>query len=324
MRVLVLHSDVPPDAPPDEQDTIVTAQAVTTALEERGHEVTRGAFHPEPAAWERLLRSCRAEVVFNLVESVFGQGDLADIAAAMLARRRIPFTGASAATLACAADKPLTKQILRAAGLPTPDWSTPPHWQGLVEGRSYVVKSATEDSSLGLDDDAVVCGPVAVLRRARLCAKRHGGRWFAERYCPGREFNVSLLEDKGEVRVLPIGEIEFSDWKLERPRLVGYSAKWDDASPDCAGTPRVFGLERTSPELAAALSALSLSAWKLFASRGYARVDFRLDADGAPTILEINPNPCLEPTAGFAAAAQSDGISYADLVERIIEAARAR
>ncbi len=321
MRVLLLHSDVPPDAPPDEQDTLVTAEAVAKALETRRHTVRRSPFTPDPETLDRLLAACAAEVVFNLVESVFGQGDLAGIAPAMLARRNIRFTGASAAATGCAADKPFTKKILRAAGLPTPDWSEAPHWEGLAEGRSYVVKSATEDSSVGLSDEAVVQGPEAARRRASLSGKRYGGAWFAEAYCPGREFNVSLLEEQGGVRVLPIAEIEFSDWEPQRPRLVGYAAKWDEGSRDCAATGRVFGLEETAPELAASLSAFSLSAWNLLAQRGYARVDFRLDREGAPTILEINPNPCLEPGAGSAAAALRADISYAELVERILEAA---
>jgi D-alanine-D-alanine ligase len=321
MRILLLHSDVAPDAPPDEQDTIVTAGAVAEALEARGHAVRCSAFSPEPKALDLLLGACRTDVVFNLVESVFGQGDLAGLAPAMLAQRNIPFTGAFAAALACTSDKPLTKKILRAAGLPTPDWSEAPHWDGLAEGRSYVVKSATEDSSVGLDDGAVVQGPDAVRRRAEVSAKRHGGTWFAEAYCPGREFNVSILQEGSDARVLPIAEIEFSDWKPDRPQIVGYSAKWDEASSDCAATGRVFGLEETSAELASTLARLSLSAWHLLGQRGYSRVDFRLDPEGGPTILEINPNPCLERGAGFAAAALRAGISYAELVERIVEAA---
>jgi D-alanine-D-alanine ligase len=62
---------------------------------------------------------------------------------------------------------------------------------------------------------------------------------------------------------------------------------------------------------------LALRAWDLFGLRGYARVDFRVDEKGAPTILEINPNPCLEPGAGFAAAASEAGYAFADMIEHI-------
>lgn len=320
MRVLVLHSDIAPDAPPDEQDTLATADAVCSVLSARGHEPTPFAFTPDPRALNRVLCDSEVEVVFNLVESVLGQGDLAGVSAAMLARLRIPFTGASAAALAGAADKCFAKRLLRSAGLPTPDWSEPSQWCGLANDALYVVKSADEDASVGLDDDAVVHGRDVKSRHAA-CAARHGGRWFAEVYCPGREFNVSLIETDGDARLLPIAETRFEGWSPGRPRIVGYAAKWDNDSPDCTGTPRAFGIESESPALAANLRGLAFSAWRLLSLRGYARVDFRLDGSGSPMILEINPNPCLEPHAGFAAAAAEAGIGYDELVEGIVRAA---
>lgn len=321
MRVLVLHSDVAADAPPDEQDTLITANAVADALREQGHAAVCGAFVADPNALARLLDDTRAECVFNLVESVFGQGDLAGMAVAMLDRLRVRCTGASAAALACAADKPMAKRILRAAGLPTPDWYESPSWDGLADDRAWVVKARSEDASLGLDDEAVVTGREAARARAASCAERHGGAWFAEAYCPGREFNVSLIEEAGAARVLPIAEIRFENWAAGRVRVVGYAAKWETGSSDSINTPRAFGIEQELLALATELSALASATWDLFDLSGYARVDFRLDAAGAPMILEINPNPCLEPTAGFAAAAMEAGISYAELVERILRTA---
>lgn len=320
MRVLVLHSDVAEDAPPDEQDTLATAGAVCTALYARGHETAAFAFSPDPVHFGRLLCEAGADVAFNLVESVLGQGDLAGVAAAMLARHRIPFTGAFAAALACAADKCFSKRLLRAAGLPTPDWSEPPQWSGLSDDAVYVVKSVDEDASIGLDDGAVVRRR-DVEARAADCAARYGGRWFAEVYCPGREFNVSLIETDREVRVLPIAETRFDSWSPDRPRIVGYAAKWDDNSPDCTGTPRAFGVERAFPALAATLCEFALSAWRIMSLRGYARIDIRLDGNGMPMILEINPNPCLEPHAGFAATAGEAGIDYPELIEHILQEA---
>lgn len=321
MRVLLLRSDVPPGAAPDELDTLLTAEAVAAALSANGHCVTNAAFAADPMAFDRVLAAGNTEVVFNLVESVFGQGNLAGLAPAMLERRSIRFTGASAVAIACCSDKPFTKQLLRRAGLATPDWSEPPRWENLSDDQVYVVKSATEDCSVGLDDTSVVRGRDAVRARAALGAEHHGGAWFAETYCQGREFNVSLLEMDGCLHVLPIAEIQFSNWQPDRPRLVSYAAKWDPQSTDCAATPRVFGIEAEAPELARDLARLSIAAWQLLGLRGYARVDFRLEATGAPAVLEINPNPCLEPEAGFTAAAARSGISYVQLIELILKAA---
>jgi D-alanine-D-alanine ligase len=74
--------------------------------------------------------------------------------------------------------------------------------------------------------------------------------------------------------------------------------------------------------LCAELGRLSLQCWDIFQLRGYARVDFRVDAAGRPWVLEVNANPCISPDAGFAAALEQAGISYADGIERIVTAAR--
>jgi D-alanine-D-alanine ligase len=320
MHVLVLHSDVAPDAPPDELDTLVTAQAVAAGLAERGHAVAQAAFVSAPAQLAEIIASSQADIVFNLVESVHGDGLHAAIVPAMLERLGITCTGAGAASLALTADKVLSKQVMRAAGLPTADWSVPPLWEGLSAGRRYVVKSVTEDASLGLDDGAVVSGR-DVPERAAASRRGHGGRWFAEAYLDGREFNVALLEDDTGPQVLPIPEMRFEAWDERRPRIVGYAAKWDDSSLDARRTVRAFGLEDGEPWLATQLAELARRTWTSFGLRGYARVDFRLDGQGAPMILEINANPCLEPNAGFAAAATQAGISYPELIEHILRAA---
>ncbi len=318
MRVLVLHSDVAPDARPDELDTLAAAEAVAVALMEAGHIATQAPFVPDPQALRALIGD--TDLVFNLVESVFGRDELAMLAPAMLEQLGFAYTGSNAAAIALTADKPAAKRVLRAARLATPDWAEPPAWAGLDKGARYIVKSATADASIGLDDDAVVRGP-SVAARAQASAAEFGGRWFAEAYVEGREFNLAILDESGVPRVLPPAEMRFTDWAPDRPRIVGYAAKWDESSADAIKTVRSFGCEADEPGLAARLREMALEAWHLFGLAGYARVDFRVDGEGEPTILEINPNPCLEPSAGFAAAARQAGYRYEALIARIAEAA---
>jgi D-alanine-D-alanine ligase len=87
------------------------------------------------------------------------------------------------------------------------------------------------------------------------------------------------------------------------------------------GTVRQFQPQADEPALYKALGALSEAAWRLFRLKGFARVDFRVTSDGEPFVLELNPNPCLEPGSGFAAAAGEAGMSYAEAIERILQAA---
>jgi D-alanine-D-alanine ligase len=319
MDVLILHSDVAPDAPMDEQDTLWTVDAVKVALAERGYGVATAAFAPLPAHLRGLLETYKPDVVFNLTESVFGLGQFATVAAQMLEMCNIPFTGNAGGAMATAGDKPLTKSLLRSLGLPTADWFVGPNWDGLDPDTTYVVKHATEDASIGLTDEAVVPGS-RVAERAAESSKLHGGRWFAEAYLSGREFNVSCIEIDGKPRVLPVPEMLFENWPANRPRLVNYAAKWDEESPDLVNTARFF-VGEDDAALCVRLNELVEACWTRFGLRGFARIDFRCDAHGEPMILELNPNPCLESGAGLAAAALQIGMSYADLVEAILKAA---
>lgn len=324
MRVLVVHSDVGADARPDDLDTLTSAEAIADALRKQGHIAALAPFAASPEAVRKILDDFRADAVFNMVESVFGQDSLAALAPSIFERIGVPYTGNASAPIAVTGDKPLAKRLMRAAGLPTPDWCEPPAWDGLDDAQTYIVKSATEDASLGLDDGALVQGCEAVIARAERSAKRHRGRWFAEAYIEGREFNVALLEEQGGMRALPVPEMRFQDWPQGKPRIVGYDAKWDEGSDDAVKTVRGFGLEREAPVLARTLSDLALKTAAQFGIGGYARIDFRTDRDGRPFILEINANPCLDPHAGFAAAAAEAGLSYETTIGSILAAATLR
>ena len=320
MRVLVLHSDIGVNPPPDELDTLIAARAVGEALTRQGHAVSSAAFVADHDRLERLLHHEKADVVFNLVEGIGGLGQHAPMAPRMLDDLGVVFTGSDAVAMAVTNDKPLTKRKLRDAGIATPDWSEPPGWSLLTDS-IYIVKSALEDASFGLDDDCVVRGAEAVKLRAADSYLKHGGRWFAEEFIDGREFNISLLQGPQGVDVLPMAEMLFESWPADRPRIVGYTAKWLDGSPEATQTVRHFGVERKEPLLAQKLKTACEKCWELFNLAGYARVDFRISEAEEPLVLEINSNPGIAPDAGLAAAAARAGLDFDALVARILAAA---
>ncbi|MCB1150495.1 D-alanine--D-alanine ligase, partial [bacterium] len=149
-----------------------------------------------------------------------------------------------------------------------------------------------------------------------------GAPWFAEAFVEGREFNIALLEGPAGRAVLPPAEILFPDYPEGKPRIVGYAAKWDPGSFEYTHTVRSFPTEDRDGPLLAEVGRLARACWDLYGLRGWARVDFRVDARGRPFILEVNANPCLAPDAGFAAALDRAGTSFADAVAHILAAAR--
>jgi D-alanine-D-alanine ligase len=314
-RAVILHDVHAAQGPPDQSDTLVEAQAIAAALRALGFDPEIVATGLDLASLERTLATLSPVVVVNLIESLEGRGRLLHLVPALLESLGVAFTGCTSAALALTSDKPLAKRLIASAGLPTPAAFSPQTRTG-----RWIVKSVWEHASLGLDDDAIVeadsAGQTIERRRAEL-----GGDWFAEEFVPGRELNVALIAGRSGPRALPVAEIRFDAFPADKPRIVGYAAKWHSDSFEYQNTPRSFAVE---PELAEQLRRLALDCWALFRLEGYARVDFRVDERGSPWVLEVNANPCLSPDAGFAAALAEAGIGYEAAVATLIDDALAR
>lgn len=322
MHAIVLHDDVPTNARADEVDVFAQAAEFEAALAALGYKTSRLPFTLDLGAARSELLRRKPELVINLVEAVAGVGRLQHLAPALLDTLRIPYTGASTEALLLTTNKLLTKRLLVLQGLPTADWIEPGDTDRFVAASSgqYIIKPVSEDASVGLEVDAVV--QVGGLTDLEQLLRERGASLsldvFAERYIDGREFNVSMLAGPEGPEVLPIAEIHFVDYTPGRPRLVGYRAKWDVESFEYSHTPRSFEFAPQDAALLREIERLARSSWSLFGLRGYARVDFRVDTEGQPWILEINANPCLSADAGFAAAAAQAGLKGLDVVQRIV------
>ena len=327
MRIAVVHNAIASESP-DEQDVLAQSDAVSEALRHLGHKPVRLTCSLNLASTRSGLLAISPQLVFNLVESLEGTGRLIHLFPAILDAMGLTYTGASSEALMLTSSKLLAKSLLESVGLPTPHWiasqnAFEPGNRPRAEWNSkrWIIKSVWEHASIGLDDESIVevseADHLELLLKER--APRLGGSCFAEVFIDGREFNLSLLDGPDGVTVLPPAEILFENFGDNQARIVDYQAKWDDASFQYHHTPRRFDFEAEDEELLEQLRSLALACWRLFNLRGYARVDFRVDHNGRPWILEINANPCLSPDAGFAAAIHQSRLTYTQAIGRIVD-----
>ncbi|WP_264210745.1 D-alanine--D-alanine ligase family protein [Leisingera thetidis] len=311
LSIIVMHGASGDD--PDERDTRDTAEAIRAALSRRGFDARLAHVSGRPSTLPWAVGD-RPGLVFNMVEAIDRDMQRAAEVLPLLEEDGIPYTGCSSAAQLAALSKTAQKRLMARHGLPTPAW--PQSGPALAKLDRVIVKSVTEHASLGIDPQSVVPGARAVKEIARREA-RFGGRFFAEEYIPGREFNLSLLEFGEDVKVLPPAEILFQDFTPDAPRIVDYAAKWDETAHSYHHTPRQFTFPNSDNALLGLLADLARRTWEVFGLSGYARVDFRVDAGGRPWILEVNTNPCLAPDAGFAAAAEQTGMGYDALIAHL-------
>jgi len=325
MHVVIVHSALSPDSSPDDRDAQVQADAVQGALARLGHTSDRLTCDLDLAAVRDRLRQCRPDMVFNLVESLAGTGRLIAHFPSLLDALGLRYSGCRAEAVFLTSNKLLAKSCMRAAGIPTPPWidaqdrSAKDNASGQPD--RWMIKSVWEHASIGLDQDAILDRPTpqSLLACLEKRAALLGGSCFAEAYIDGREFNLSLLDGPDGVLVLPPAEILFDGYGDEKARIVDYRAKWDETSFEYHHTPRSFDFGHQDRPLLERLTDLARACWDLFHLRGYARVDFRVDARNRPWILEVNANPCLSPDAGFNAALRQAAISFDKAVDRILD-----
>jgi D-alanine-D-alanine ligase len=318
----VTHQEVAPGAGRDERDVLIQADCIVQGLAALGHEAATLPVSLNLDAAAQDLAERRPDLVFNIVEALSGRGSLIHLVPSLLETLHIPFTGAGTEAMLLTSNKLMAKRRLHAAGLPTPAWLTASEARGKLRGdEAWLVKSVWEHASIGLDEDSVL--PEA--DRDRLLAEMRsrqamlGGESLAEVYIDGRELNLSLLAGPEGPELLPPAEIRFDAYPPGKVRVVGYRSKWEEGSFEFANTPRSFAFAAGDGALLAQLGELARKCWALFNLAGYARVDFRVDRAGRPWILEVNTNPCLSPDAGFFAAARQAGLTFPEVLDRIVK-----
>src|SRR5439155_7754822 len=254
-----------------------------------------------------------------------GKCELEMCVAGLLDLMKIPYTGSGPMALGLGLAKFRVKKLFPASVIPAARGYLLAPGKKLSARRPrfpVIVKLVHEDASLGINSNSVCHTWAQLEKQVGYVHSVYLQEALVEEYLDGREFNVSIIGD-GDARVLAISEIDFSGLPEGEPRIVSYRAKWDEES-EYFRTTKPICPAPLGKRLENRIKAMALRAYRCVGCRDYGRVDMRTDARGNLFVLEVNPNPDIAPSAGFARASQAAGYSYADIILRISQLALER
>jgi D-alanine-D-alanine ligase len=332
-RILVLYNEpvLPPDHPEaaSENDVLYTVAGTSKVLAAAGFEVRKLGVGYDPRPLLDELRDHPPDGVFNLFEGLATHTSTEVSVAALLEWLNVPFTGCPSLALALGRDKVRTKHLLAAAGIPTPEYLviedlSVPAWAG---GWPAIVKPACQDASVGITQDSVVTSQGQFEERVRFVLRTYGPPVLAERFLPGREFHVNLIEDgpadrPRKLTVLPLAEIAYRHPDPAHWPVYTFAAKWYEESLEFKSAPLLSPVS-LPPGPTARLADVAARTYRLLGCRDYARVDVRMTAEGDFSVLEMNPNPYLDSLA-LVNGLEAIGRTHEQLVVDLALAAVAR
>ncbi len=262
------------------------------------------------------LASLKVDIVFNISEGLTGRNRESQVPI-LLEMAGIPFVGADALTLGLTLDKVMAKKIFIAEKIPTPKFFEISSTAELANTNHHkfplIVKPRFEGSSKGLSENSRVANREELLKQVDYIVNAYKQPALVEEFISGQEFTVALVGND-PVEVLPIVQIKI-DGKLKlKDKFYTFARITSDR------------LEYVCPakipqELKKKIDELALKTYKAVECRDFGRVDFRVDNQGRPYVLEINPLPSLSTEDVFKLVAENTGITYEQMIGKILNSA---
>lgn len=307
-----------------DNEVVETANAIMSALSMYGHSAE--LVRVNNTDLDRCISSLKKnyDLVFNIAEGIDGDNLAESIIARKLYDNRIVFTGSDHIALSTCVDKVRTKELLIKNRIPTPRYAIFNCAESVDRIASLkfpmIVKPVHEDGSIGITSDSVVRTKEELKRKVTEIIDIYEQPALVEEYIDGREINAAIIGNGNDIEVLPLSEITFTDFPEGVPKIVSFEAKWIEDSEQYIKTSGKCPAD-IEPEITEKIRMLAKKAFQLTGCRDYARVDFRI-RDGKPFVIEVNPNPCINPNgAGFIRSANTAGYSYDDIINKIMSTA---
>jgi D-alanine-D-alanine ligase len=262
----------------------------------------------------------KPDVVFNLLEEFNGIVTYDQHVVAFLELMRQPYTGCNPRGLLLSRDKSLCKQLLTFHRIPTPQFAVFARGARIHVPRKLkfplFVKSTVEDASLGIAQASVVDDLAKLKERIEFVHQQVGSDALVEEFIEGRELYVGVMGNDRLTR-LPVWEMVFGSMPDSLPAIATRKVKWDKRYQAKYGI-TTRAAEDLPPAVLTTLDKLSRRIYRALGLSGYARMDFRVRPDGQVYVLEANANPNLEAAEDFAESARAAGVSYEELLEKIM------
>ncbi|MCG6552369.1 MAG: hypothetical protein L7F77_08580 [Candidatus Magnetominusculus sp. LBB02] len=300
-----------------EFDSVETIDCLELAIKNAGHEVSRIGNIKDLVG--QLAAGMTWDLVFNISEGLYGRSREAQTPA-LLEAYGIGYTFSDPLTLALALDKAMAKAVVRAHGVPTPDYfvvdsldlsSLPP-----FKGFPLFVKPLSEGTGKGVDTASVVWSERELKDRCEFVIGGYGQPAIVEQYLPGREFTVGILGTGSNARAVGTLEVKLLDGA--DPLVYSYANK-----EFCEE--RVRYVLCRDVEIVKEASAIALAAYRAVGCRDAGRVDLKGDATGRLSFIEINPLAGLHPShSDLPILCALNGIGYDELIATIIQSALER
>ena len=320
----LMHEDL---VPPDDAAERDVANAdwkmefdVTITLKNLGHEVHNLGVGGDLGVIRKAIDDWKPQLVVNLLEDFHGVPVFDQNVVSYLELLRIPYTGCNPRGLMLARDKGLAKKLLAYHRIPVPDFAVYPIGRTKIRRPKrlqfpLIVKSLTREASAGISQASVVEDEHRLVERVRFMHDTFGTDAIVERYIEGRELYVGLIGNQ-RLQVFPIWELLFTKMPDELWHIATDRVKWSRVYQKKRGIRTAAA--KLPEDLGDQIQHLCRRIYRTLDLSGYARIDLRLDEHGKVYVLEANPNPQLAYGEDFAESAERAGITYPDLLQRIV------
>ncbi|HVY63560.1 MAG TPA: D-alanine--D-alanine ligase [Gammaproteobacteria bacterium] len=326
-RVLLMtHKGlVPPDdiggLSESQIDEFRTEHDVLHTLRRLGHDVRAIGVGDHLTELRETIDEWQPHVVFNLLDEFSGIISYDHYVVAYLELIRQRYTGCNPRGMMLSRDKVLTKRVLATHRVATPAFRLFPFGRKFREPSRLefplFVKSATEDASLGIAQASLVHDMKELRERVQFIHEQVQSDALVEEYIDGREIYVGVLGNT-RLTTLPPWEMDFGTLGHAETRIATRKVKWDRNYQTKHGI-RTGKAQDLTDEQREQLGRLAKRTYRALYMSGFARMDFRMRADGGIFLLEANANPNLSKGEDLADSAKAAGVSYTALVSRIVQ-----